>query len=337
MPENMKEKAIKYLEAKGIKVDESLLKYLEGGVELTDQDEYMHDFGTFPAHHNESWYFNFIDRQNNVFFITRLSFEMGKQRSIVMVLLVIDGKMYNHFNVSPVEKMPNNWEFDNKIKVYCIKPMKEWRVTFEDRKFKLDVTLSERFPVHNSAPEDPLAELEKYGLEMLDVAAQQHYEQGMIATGTLLLKKKDETRTIKCFSHRDHSWGTRDWVNIDSWNWVGASFEDTWLNFWRSAVLGKSPQQGVIITEDSTVKIEKVEVTTETKEDGKTPISSTFTLTDETGKTFTIVSNTIFSVHLPLPSEKGFTEIFEQVAVFTMEGKEGEGISEYLISTRKEE
>ena len=31
----------------------------------------------------------------------------------------------------------------------------------------------------------------------------------------------------------------------------------------------------------------------------------------------------------------GFTEIFEQVVIFTCEGKEGDGISEYLISTRK--
>ncbi|MHA1263972.1 MAG: hypothetical protein ACTSRS_18490, partial [Candidatus Helarchaeota archaeon] len=56
---------------------------------------------------------------------------------------------------------------------------------------------------------------------------------------------------------------------------------------------------------------------------------------DETGKKWTMTSKTIFSMHLPLPSEKGITEIFEQVAVFDLEGMQGDGISEYLISTRK--
>ncbi|NVM52298.1 MAG: hypothetical protein HWN66_01260 [Candidatus Helarchaeota archaeon] len=330
----MKEKVIEYLEAKGIKIDDNFMKYLEGKVELTDQDEYMHVVETFPPHHNESWYFNFIDRPNNVHFITRLSFEMDKKRALILVLLIIDGKTFNYFTVTPVEKMPENWEFDKKLKYYCIKPMKQWRIKYEDRKFNLDVTFNARFPVFNSAPEDPIAEIEKYGLEILDVAAQQHYVQAMIATGTLVLKKKGETRNIKCFSHRDHSWGARDWVNIDAWNWVGVQFEDKWLSFVRSDVLGKNPQFGVLSTKDETIKIEKVEVNTKTKEDGKTPVSSTFTLTDENGKTMKIVSNTIFSMHLPLPSEKGITEIFEQVAVFTWEGKEGDGISEYLISTR---
>ncbi|NVM31096.1 MAG: hypothetical protein HWN65_19800 [Candidatus Helarchaeota archaeon] len=331
----MKDKIIAYLEAKGIKINDNFSKYLEGRVELTDQDEYMHVVESYPPHHNESWYFNFIDRPNNVFFITRLSFEMDKKRALILVLLVIDGKATNYFTVIPVEKMPDNWEFDKKLKYYCIKPMKQWRVKYEDRKFALDVTFDARFPVFNSAPEDPVAEIEKYGLEMLDVAAQQHYEQAMIATGTLVLKKKGETRNIECFSHRDHSWGTRDWVNIDAWNWVDAQFEDKSVNFVRSDVLGKNPQFGALSTKDETIKIVKVEVSTKTKDDGKTPVSSTFNLTDENGKEITVVSKTIFSVHLPLPSEKGITEIFEQVAVFTCEGKEGDGISEYLISTRR--
>ena len=74
--------------------------------------------------------------------------------------------------------------------------------------------------------------------------------------------------------------------------------------------------------------------TTITKEDKKTPVSSTFFLTDKKGNKRTLESKTIFSKYLPLKSKTGFTEIFEQVAIFTSNGKEGDGISEYLISTR---
>ena len=332
---NMKEKVIKYIEAKGIKLDENLLKYLDGGVKLTEQDEFMHPFETYPLHHNESWYFNFIDRSNNVYCVSRFSFEMGQKRSRILFLLVIDENVTTYFKEVPFETMPDNLEFNKRLKYYCIKPMKQWRLTFEDRKIKLDVTFDARFPVVNSAAgEDPIAVLEEYGLEILDVAAQQHYEQSMKASGTLTLKKKEETRKVNCLGHRDHSWGARDWVHIDAWNWGAAQFADKTIGFVRSDVLGKNPQFGFISTKDGNQKIEKVEATTQTKEDGKTPVSSTFILTDENGKTITLDSKTIFSMHLPLPTEKGITEIFEQVVIYTCEGEEGDGISEYLISTR---
>ncbi|TFG05635.1 MAG: hypothetical protein EU536_01220 [Promethearchaeota archaeon] len=332
----MKDQIVKYLESKGKKVDANLLKYLDNGLELTEKDEFIHNFGTFPLHHNESWYFNFIDRTNNVYLVSRFSFEMGHRRSRILFLLVIDEKVNTYFKEVPMEEMPANLEFNKRLKYYCLEPLKKWRLTFEDRMVQLDVTYTGRFPAFNSAEaEDPIGTLEKYGIEMLDVAAQRHYEQAMVVEGTLTLKKSGETRKIKCLGHRDHSWGTRDWVNIDGWNWVAAQFTDKTINLVRSEVLGKIPQTGFISTKAGNVKVHTVEVSTKTKDDGKTPISSIFKFTDEIGKKWTMESKTIFSMHLPLPSEKGLTEIFEQVALFTLDGAEGDGISEYLISTRK--
>ena len=318
-------------------------EWIKKRVDMSEKDEYMHDFGKdlgkFPRYHNESWYFNFIDRSNRVFFVTRLSLHMDKNKSRILLLLVVDGKSNNYFNEISVEKMPSNWEFDNKLKYYCIKPMNQWRVKYEDKKFNLDITFEGRFPVFNLAEvEDPKTFIKKYGEELLKVAAQEHYEQPMIATGTLDLKKRGEvyeTRNIKGFGHRDHSWGIRKWVQIDRWNWVSAQFEDEAINFIKSDLLGKSPQMGVIYSKGKdNIIIDKIEVNTKTKDDGKTPVSSTFVLTDKEGKKRTLESKTIFSQYLPIPSRTGKTEIFEQVAIFTCDDKEGDGISEYLISTR---
>ena len=306
---------------------------------LTKKDEYTHDWGKFPPFHNESWYFNFIDRPNRVFFVTRLSFHMDKNNALILVLLVIDGKAKLYFKEIPLDKMPDNWEFDTKVKYYCIKPMKQWKVKFENSKINLDINFEGRFPVYNSAVgEDIIDSIKKGIIEQDQVAAQMHYEQPMIATGTLNLKKRGkiiETRNIRGFSQRDHSWGIRDWVRIDGWNWVSAQFEDEAINLYTVNALGKILEGGIIYSKDSdNIKIEKIEVTTKTKDDGKTPVSSTFIMTDEKGKKRTIESKTIFSQYMPLPSPKGVTEIYEQVAIFTYEGKEGDGISEYLISTR---
>ena len=318
-------------------------KLLENRVDMSEKDEYSHDldkiFGEWPKYHNESWYFNFIDRPNKIFFVSRLSFHMDTKKSRILLLLIIDGKDHTYYKEIPLERLPDNWELDKKIKYFCIKPMKQWRIKLEDRKFNLDINFKGRFPVFNLAEvEGSKAIIDKYGEDFLKVAAQEHYEQPMIATGTLQVKKKGEileTRNIKGYGHRDHSWGIRKWVQIDGWNWVSAQFEDMTINFFKSDLMGISPQMGVIYSKGKeNAIIEKVEVTTKTKDDGKTPISSTFTLTDKQGTKRILESKTIFSKYLPLPSRSGKTEIFEQVAIFTYKEKEGDGISEYLISTR---
>jgi hypothetical protein len=264
---------------------------------------------------------------------------MDKKKSRLLMLLIIDGKDNTYYNEITLEKMPTNWKFDDRLKYYCTMPMEEWSVKYEDKKMTLDLNFKGRFAVFNLAEvEDLKSIIKKYGEELLKIAAQEHYEQPMIVTGTLKLKKRGEiyhTRKIKGYGHRDHSWGIRKWVQIDGWNWVSAQFEDETINFVKSDLLGKSPQSGIIYSKGKeNVIIEKIEVHTKTKEDGKTPVSSTFKLTDKMGNEKILKSKTIYSKYLPLKSRTGLTEIFEQVAIFTCDGKEGDGISEYLISTR---
>lgn len=322
----------------------SFEELINNRVPMSEKDEYMHDFekqlGKFPRYHNESWYFNFIDRPNKVYFVTRISLNMDKNKSRIVLFLFVDDKDHTYYNEVPLEILPSNWEFDKRLKYYCLKEMEKWRIRYEDKKFTLDLIFEERFPVFNLAEvEDPKIILERMGgEEFLKVAAQEHYEQSMTAKGTLDLKKRGEiyeTRNIKGFGYRDHSWGIRKWVHIDGWNWVSAQFEDETISFAKTDLLGKSPQMGAIHSKGKDfILIDKVEVSTKTKDDGKTPISSTFILTDTNGNKRILESKTIFSKHMLLPSRTGSTEIFEQVAIFTCDGKEGDGISEYLISTR---
>jgi len=318
-------------------------KLIEMRVPLSEQDEYMHNLeenlGFFPRYHNESWYFNFVDRPNNVYFVSRLSVHMDTLKARILCLLIIDGKKNTYFNEIPLKEMPANWEIDKKIKYYCIEPMKKWRITFKDRNLSLVVKIEGRFPVVNFGDIESIdSMLEMYGRELLKVAAQEHYEQPTIVTGVLELKKKKEvydTRQIKAFGHRDHSWGIRKWIGIDRWNWVSAQFENMTINFAKINVMGKIPQKGIIYSKRKIVIIDKIDVETQTEDDGKTPASSIFTLTDKEGNKIVLKSKTIFSVYLPLPSRRGVTEVYEQVAIFTCDGKEGDGISEYLISTRE--
>ncbi len=319
-------------------------KLIEMRTPLSKADEYMHDLsktmGFFPRDHNESWYFNFIDRPNKVYFVSRVSIHIDVMKARILCLLIVDGEKNTYFNEIPFKTMPENLEFDKKIKYYCVKPMEQWRLNFKDRKFNLDLKVEGRFPVVNFGDYEDVNEmLDKYGEELMKVAAQEHYEQPTMVSGTLEFKKNlevIETRNIKALGHRDHSWGIRKWIGIDGWNWVSAQFEDMTINFAKTNVLGKTPQTGFIHSKDKERRvIVDIEVSTRTKDDGKTPVGSTFVLTDKEGNKTTLESVTIFSVYLPMPSRKGLTEIFEQVAIFTCNDKKGDGISEYLISTRE--
>jgi hypothetical protein len=317
--------------------------FFQNKTELSNKDEYMHDYekdlGQFPLNHNESWYFNLIDHQNNVYFVTRISLHMDTKKSRILCLLIIDGKRSGYFNDINLEKMPQNWEYDENIQYYCIKPMEQWRIKYKEKKCDLDITINGRFPVVNFGDyEDINNIIEKYGEDFLKVTAQEHYEQPTIATGTLKLKKRGEvfeTRDINGLGHRDHSWGIRNWVEINAWNWASAQFEDMTINLYKRYLKNGITQMGVIYSKGKDIAIiENIEVSTKTKEDGKTPVASTFILTDKKGNKKILESETISSVYLPLPSEKGKTEIFEQIVVFKCDGKKGYGISEYLISTR---
>ena len=342
----MKEKVMKYLKEKGIQLkDPSLLEYLgnESDLSITDQDEYKHDFlNKYPEHHNESWYFNFIDFNSNIHMISRIGFEMGKKRAVIMLLLVADRKTETLGNIIPIDQMPDEIA-GKKVKYECIEPFKKWRITAKHRKFEIDVISEARFPVFNYLEsEDPLVLLDKYGIELLDVAAQQHYEQGMKVTGKVILKKKDESgnkieevREINCLGHRDHSWGTRDWVNIDRWNWIAAQFDDKTINAARIEVFGKIIYQGFISTKEKNLPIRKVDVETTYgyQDNPKWPKSSKFTLRTDEGS-FEIVSTTYKSLNLQRPTKNGITEIFEQIVHFEMNGKKGVGISEYMSSKK---
>jgi len=189
--------------------------------------------------------------------------------------------------------------------------------------------------------ESPREIIAKYGLELLQklmaVAASKHYEQGMNVTGIVRNKDTNEERKINCYGHRDHSWGNRDWMLIDKWNWMACQFDDFTINSTRVEVFGKAITQGFISTVENQESVTDVEIETEYGFEGNeaVPKKSTFTITTPT-RELQIISNTAKSIHIKRPTDSGITEVYEQIVNFEMENKKGYGISEYMKSTRNE-
>ncbi len=334
---SLKDKIKAYLKTKGIILkDEFIDKYLEKNLPLSEQDEYKHEIAdTYPKYHNESWYFNALDFESNVHLITRISFNAGDGTSDILLVLVIDGKIKIHVNRTNIKGMPDTWG-DKKLKYDCLVPLKKWRITFTDNNFDLDITSEGRFPPFTySSDEDHEKIIEKFDVKIMGVATQMHYEQSMKINGTLHIKKTNETRQINGLGHRDHSWGTRDWVMIDGWNWISAEFENKTINFTKTRVFGEFMEIGFISTPDEIIPIKKIDIKTEYgfKGNPKSPISSIFHLKTDQNE-YNLTSTTITAIRLVRPTEKGITEIYEQVVKFNLEGEKGIGISEYMSSAK---
>ena len=308
---------------------------------LNEKDEYPHhmlkvlNISEYPPNWNESWYFNFISKPLSC--ITRISFKPHDGKSRILCLILENDKpikaYINEISI-PLNDLPEKIE-DNHCKFTLIEPHKKWHVEYIDKRLELKFDSLARFKPFDYFEGREMEEFSADYVDLLDTAAQRHYEQACICKGSYTKRKTGESFDFEVLGHRDHSWGVRDWVYIDRWNWISAQFEDRTVNIARIEGKGHLLIGGFISTKEGNRPVKDVQITTETKEDGKTPTSSTFLITDSEGQTLKVVSKTRYSIHLPQPTEFGVTEVFEQIADFETEGKKGEGISEYLISTRK--
>jgi hypothetical protein len=84
-------------------------------------------------------------------------------------------------------------------------------------------------------------------------------EQAGSVKGTLRLG--DKTIAFEGTGHRDHSWGTRDWIPFQQYEWfVGQAGTDTSVHFWRFNALGKEHVRGYVFKDGLMARVDTVKV-----------------------------------------------------------------------------
>lgn len=84
-------------------------------------------------------------------------------------------------------------------------------------------------------------------------------EQAGRVKGTLRLGDKEIV--FEGTGHRDHSWGTRDWIPFQQYEWfVGQAGADTSVHFWRFNALGKEHMRGYVFKDGLMSRVESVKV-----------------------------------------------------------------------------
>jgi len=294
---------------------------------MEHQDELIHDYPKpLDAHWKENWYFNFIDRKNNAWGINHISLLRLHQQGRFSAFHVVDNEVLLYSNL--IDLSDDFQELsDGKLRFEFIEPFKKFRVTFNGPRHQVEIAYEKRFEVFD------YAQGRKPGKDK--ALALNHYEQALLATGTIT--KGGKTRTIECFGHRDHSWGYRNESKVTGWNWVAVQFADKTINLSR-VIIGKAFMgQGFISTAEGNTRVVRVNIEG-TKYENKVPTSSVFTGIDEKGKTWKLKSEKFSGLFLPMKEKGKGVVVHENFADYTLldTGDKAVGIDEYLINPEME-
>ncbi len=296
---------------------------------ITDKDEHLHIPKKVPFW-RESYYFNVMDPKNNIFSVSTMGYMPNEKESHFFSILYVDGKFYNHINFRKLKAESDFKEnpTDGYSRFTIIKENKEWEVKLEKRKFQMQYIWTGRFPFYEYPG----------GWQIPGILEQQHYEQSGIVNGTISFQD-GTTRKIHGYGQRDHSWGVRNWVQIDEWYWISVQFENgqNALNCWLNVVGNKTYTHGFISSAEGNVAIKNIAVETKFQaENPRNPESAILKLIDANNNKYDLRVETIYLITLPQSSIEGVCYINETISRFKLNGEMGYGVAEYLKSERNE-
>jgi hypothetical protein len=167
-------------------------------------------------------------------------------------------------------------------------------------------------------------------------AADDRIEQAGRVKGTLTLA--DRVITFDATSHRDHSWGTRDWLAMQHYEWfVGQVGADVNVHFWRFQALGATEVRGFVYKSGLMAAVANVDIAVEFDPEYWQQ-RYTAKILDDAGRT-TVVSTEVFAHYTLVPDPT--MQLRESGGIATIDGTEGAGWlevgwpSSYLEHLRK--
>ncbi len=296
---------------------------------LESGDEFLHDW---PADCDTTWkenyYWNMADREAGVWGFCHASFERTRGRAVFAAIFHIDGRV--RFYRNEIEGVGDRPELgDGIVQATIVSPFAQHHIVVDAAEYRLDLDYSARFPAFSYSGRKLAANRQSIPHLRL-----KRYEQGMRVKGTCLLKDDGRSLVIDCLGHRDHSWGRREESKIDGWNWAAVQMESKTINLTRSFTGDAFNVNGFVSTPAGNLGVTEVEFETlEWEADGRTPLSTRYTFSDENGAVWHLRSRRFSDLFAPLKTLRASqsTVIYENFADYVLEetGETGWGIDEY--------
>ncbi|QFG03940.1 DUF7064 domain-containing protein [Tepidiforma bonchosmolovskayae] len=306
------------------------------------EDDYTHPLGP-EENFNESVYFNFFDRQQQMGGFLRIGNRANEGYAEVTVIVYQpDGSAL--FNYKRPQISSNEGWNAGGLKVEVLEPGERLRTTYEGsvvylkdpremrepsvafkenphKRIRLDLVHEGVGPIYGHVAEPG-------GAGAQNEFARAHYEQHMRVTGTLQV---EDGPVLQITGHglRDHSWGPRYWQSTPSYRWITGNFGDD-LGMVLSIVgdrIGGVFHKGP----DTIIPVKQIDLETEYEENTNYHKALRATVTLANGETHR-VEGTVRGF-IPLRNRRAgkFTHIGEGMTEYLLDGeRKGYGLSEYL-------
>jgi hypothetical protein len=320
---------------------------------MEPQDEYMHPLEE-ATNFNESMYFNVFDPAQRMGGFFRLGNRANEGYAEMTTCLYLpDGRAAFMFARPTIA---DNEAFDaGGMRFEVVTPFEELQVDYEGKVVLLDDPLAMADP-KQAFTENPWVDCEAhvtyrgvspmYGGEPVNddgspVAetgegfARGHYEQHVAGTGAI--RVGDEEWPIDGFGLRDHSWGPRFWQSPWWYRWLTANFGDD-LGFMVSVVAsrdGSARVGGMLLRDGAYEPIVDASIDSDWTEEGLYHDAIRATARTASGETLEITGSVLNLVPLrnrrtSPDGEQLMTRISEGLTEWTLDGRTGFGLSEYL-------
>ncbi|MFM6830860.1 MAG: hypothetical protein ACKOVA_11095 [Novosphingobium sp.] len=145
-------------------------------------------------------------------------------------------------------------------------------------------------------------------------------EQAGRVRGTLRIG--DRVIDVDATGHRDHSWGTRDWIPFQQYEWfVGQAGTDTAVHFWRFNALGKEHLRGYVFKDGLMSRVDTAAVDVD-YDDQYLQTGYHARVTDCASRT-TVIEGKVFGTYCLIPDPA--LSLNESGATVTIDGTKGVG------------
>ncbi len=295
----------------------------------------LHRFGKH-ADWNESFYFNFYDREKDYCAFMRIGLKPNKnEKNMLCFFLTPYGHVIGARDVEPFH--------DAELKVGGLKfarfdPDTEWRMEYSGSMKHTKGSEVERRKVSFNLKYKALNKVYDYResasgySELVEkVAPAEHTEQFGRVEGSATIDGKEIA--LKGLGERDHAWGTTDWIAPSTWIWLSGQFSDKLAFNFTKLFVGKDVvDAGFVHIDGKNRPIVRVDITTEFNKGGG-PKSIKTWLMEDNGEVHGIEAEILRTARLPFAGNlaSSVSVMHETLAKYRMGNEIGYGIAEYLV------
>lgn len=279
---------------------------------------------------NESYYFNFHDKNNDITAFMRIGNKVNKNEKSMFFFLMSPLLIAGIKLETPCDDRP----LDISGLVYeNIKPGK-WRLKYDgpifdpknktEVKVKMDVTWEALNPIM-----DYINCVDEKQIEMSSNVASEHIEQFGKAQG--IINIDNERFEIEAWGERDLSRGVREWGSPRMWMWINSQFSsDEAFNITKLSVDEGDIDAGYFYTGAVNQPLVKSDIDIEFSKG--IPAKFSMMLFDKKGSKYTVKGEVIRFIMIPVEGEM---ILIETLSKYSWDDKIGYGVAEFLVPKDK--